>query len=414
MIIFTALLTVLCGSQVTYSYSQATLTISGTGTITKDGIRDNSEYTKMTNVIINEGISKIETQSFLECSSLIRIEIPSTVTKIGSSSFNRCEKLSQLVVDENNPNYKSDSQNGLYTKDMKHLIRAPVIENFKIPETVEQIESNAFATHRNGYMGNIVLPNSLTTLKAASFAEGMFGNIEFDSDPHLEKIASQSSTWMTAESFMIPKSCTLIESRAFEYSTINQIVFQQTSSLKEIGSSAFLSVYNLVSISLPDSLQIINDNAFQGTKIHYVYIGANCNNISMSAFSMCSNLTEINISPQNQNYSFFGGLLMDKSESKLLFIPPGLTNITIQSTVTDIGETILQNQQQLTDITLQSTDNFQTENGVLYSNDFKTLVAVCGGITSVNARGEVESVGPKAAQGCTKLISFAFIGYNYM
>ena len=396
-------------SSLTYQFLSGQLTISGSGSVTQQGVRSQGDYTEIINTIIGEGATGIGQLSFYQCIRLMSISIPSTVTKIDASSFNRCSALERIVVSSENKIYSSDSQNALYNYEKTHLIHAPTIQNFIIPETVQSIESSCFRTERVYNMGDIVLPNSLQTISSNCFGESAFGKITFKESPQITEIPIQSFSFMKAELVMIPKSCIVIRSSAFISSTINEIVFQNDSELTEIGENAFLSLNCNTNITLPDSLLTISSNAFQQSKFPSIFIGKSCNNISLSAFSMCSSLKKIEVAEENQFYtSSEDGVVMNKNKTTLLFLPTGNNEITIQKSITSIGETLLQSQPLLTNIILESKDIWETESGVLYSNDFKTLVAVCGGITSVIAHKSVTSIGPKAASECSNLKSFQF------
>ena len=51
-------------------------------------------------VVLNEGLHKIGKWAFIDCTTLVRIELPSTLRTIGVSAFNSCESLSDIVLNE--------------------------------------------------------------------------------------------------------------------------------------------------------------------------------------------------------------------------------------------------------------------------------------------------------------------------
>ena len=79
---------------VTYSVVAETLIISGTGAVTKNGVRSQGDYTEFITAIIEEGIVSIDSEAFSECRKLKTISIPSSVTNIEKNSFYRCQSLS--------------------------------------------------------------------------------------------------------------------------------------------------------------------------------------------------------------------------------------------------------------------------------------------------------------------------------
>lgn len=95
-----------CGDGLTWTYSETTntLTISGVGEMA-----DYDDYPPGTtpwfnyrenilSVIIEDGVSSLGNNAFLECSGLITVTIPNSVITIGRSSFLDCANLSCVIV----------------------------------------------------------------------------------------------------------------------------------------------------------------------------------------------------------------------------------------------------------------------------------------------------------------------------
>ena len=151
-------------------YEDGKLIISGSGNIKEWDINDTSEWheqevaEKVKKVIIEDGIKEIGKYAFANCTNLINVEIPSSITKIGSqihyiingevdkdeqleyTVFANCKNLLNINVDENSEKYSSI--NGvLFNKDQTEIEYYPngkKEQTYIIPETVEEIKSNAF------------------------------------------------------------------------------------------------------------------------------------------------------------------------------------------------------------------------------------------------------------------------------
>ena len=84
-----------CGDNVTYTYVEAThtLTISGTGAM-KDYDYNNMPWynyrTDILKAIIEEGVRSIGDAAFWYCSRLTSVTIPNSVTTIGNYAFCKC------------------------------------------------------------------------------------------------------------------------------------------------------------------------------------------------------------------------------------------------------------------------------------------------------------------------------------
>ncbi len=163
---------------------------------------------------------------------------------------------------------------------------------------------------------------------------------------------------------------------------INWSAFQNCSGLKtviinngvnEISQRAFSGCASLTTLNLPDSVTTIGDNVFNGcTSLTSVTIPKGVTRLDTSAFDACTSLKEINVDPDNKNYSSVDGVLFDKSATELITYPLGRTDTTytFPSTVTTIS-----------------------------SNSF----AGCTSLTSITIPDGVTSIESSAFSGCTNL-----------
>lgn len=87
-----------CGDNATYVLDRyGTLTISGTGAMS--GKKPWTSYsTCLTRVIVEEGITSINSSAFYGCSAISYVSLPSTLTTIGSYAFERGLKYGAAIV----------------------------------------------------------------------------------------------------------------------------------------------------------------------------------------------------------------------------------------------------------------------------------------------------------------------------
>ena len=189
-------------ADVVYTSIAEELTISGEGTVTLEGVRSVGDFSRITSVIIQEGIIEIGSFAFDSCKALKVVSIPSSVISISSSSFYRCSSISKYIVAEGNQHYSNDDQYALYNRNKSILMKAPTIQNFRIIESVTEIASFCFSTERGYDMGNIVIPNNVEILNSNSFNEGKFQSITYDDSPQVQIIPSSAGTWMLASSLI--------------------------------------------------------------------------------------------------------------------------------------------------------------------------------------------------------------------
>ena len=196
------------------SFDNGTLTISGSGKITKELITDcGHSLSKIKKVIIKKGITSIGRSAFYCCSSLNSIEIPNSVTSIGDSAFYWCSSLNSI----------------------------------EIPNSVTSIGRRAFQVCIN--LNSIEISNSVTSIGWKVF-EGC----------------------SSLNSIEIPNSVTSIEGFAFDgCRSLNSI--EIPNSVTSIGIFAFADCRSLNSIEIPNSVTSIGERAFEGcnslTDVYY-------------------------------------------------------------------------------------------------------------------------------------------------
>jgi len=203
-------------------------------------------------------------------------------------------------------------------------------------------------------------------------------------------------------------------------------------------------------VTIPDSISnttnglpvtSIGDYAFSGcTSLASVTIPQSVTNIGVEAFTRCSRLTAINVDTLNSVYSSVGGVLFDKSQTKLVQYPGGigggytipssvtsigdwafaycsrLVGVTIGNRVTSIGEDAFYNCTGLASATiLNSVTNLGTFAFAECTSLASLTIDISAipdyafndgyGLTSVTMGNSVTSIGDEAFEGCTSLAS---------
>ena len=140
------------------SFDDGTLTISGSGKITRALIADcGYSLSEIKSVIIKKGITEISDWAFYNCRSLSSIVIPNSVTWIGNDAFNNCRSLSSIVI----PN----SVTWAIASEM--FYNCTSLSSIVIPNSVTRIGSKVFYNCIN--LSSIVIPNSVTEIGYFAF-----------------------------------------------------------------------------------------------------------------------------------------------------------------------------------------------------------------------------------------------------
>lgn len=155
-------------------------------------------HLKITSVVIPNTVTNIESQAFFGSSFLSSFSIPASVTVLGDEALNGY-KIQSITVDPANLNFSSDSDGNLYNKDKtvliqpvqgssgtytvksgvkvlyQHAFTSSKYNNIVLPEGLLEIGESAFWQCLN--MTQLVLPQSLTTIKRYSFWRNKLTNI---------------------------------------------------------------------------------------------------------------------------------------------------------------------------------------------------------------------------------------------
>lgn len=222
---------------------------------------------------IPNGVIKVDVFSFEGCTGMTSISVPSTVgifeKYLGSGHvFSTCKNLTQIIVDANNPNYKS-IDGILYSRSGIHFIYPQSkAGTFVIPSGVTQIDDNAFA--------------NCTKLTAVTIPSNV---IEINSFAFLNCTAITSLT--------IPSSVNTLWNSAFSGCTRLTTVTIQNG-ITQISDRLFDGCTSLASIKIPSSVTTIAESAFLGCKsLTSIVIPKSVTTVSAKAFSGCSNLKSV-------------------------------------------------------------------------------------------------------------------------
>ncbi len=138
-----------------YSLDGNTLTISSDSYFVSD-YKQFQYSDNIRKIVIENGVTKIRSKSFISCSSLTEVSIPDSVTSIGSYAFNNCTSLSDIII----PGGVSSIGNWAFAdcSGMSEVI---------ISDNLQSIGSAAF---NNCYsVKRITIPGSVTSIGKSAF-----------------------------------------------------------------------------------------------------------------------------------------------------------------------------------------------------------------------------------------------------
>lgn len=321
----------------------------------------------LNSIELPEGILFIGDYTFSGCTSLKEIKIPKSLELVGQSifkdsglervtleeglgqnvmtpsgwfngsSFAGCSKLKSISI----PRSWSSIPKGFLYKCTGPL------GTFVIPSNIKSVEESAFQ-ECTGLTG-VEIPNSVTTIgKKAFYGSGLtsltipdsitqdnLGEYAIGGCKNL-KIVKLPSTWtklpdglfqnnVSLAEYTVGSNFTEIGKSAFSGSIIKSITLPE--SIKVIGDEAFKECKQLASINLPSKLEKIGEAAFDGCSLlTEIVIPGGVKEISPLAFASCSSLKRAVI--QNGTESI-DGLAFGYCDS--------LQQVTVPDSVVNIG-----------------------------------------------------------------------------
>lgn len=184
-----------------------------------------SNCTHLQSLIIPDSITSIGDGAFVGCYDLQSLTVPSSITSINASIFDGCRSLQSLILSD------SITSIGAFAFSLCRSLRS-----LSIPNLVTSIEDNAFESCE--YLQTLIIPHSVR-----SIGDGAFSNCN------------------TLRSLTIPNSITSIEANTFTYCDHLEYL-QLPDSITSIGDAAFTGCCTLQSFTLPSSITSIGDEAF--------------------------------------------------------------------------------------------------------------------------------------------------------
>lgn len=301
-----------CGENATWTLDEdGLLTISGTGAMDDypNGVTPWKSYNdKISAVVIEDGITSVGENAFNRCSSLSRIDFPSSVENIGQYAFNECNSLTSVVLPEKLTylDYIFDS--------------CPKLEQVTLNQNLAKISTYAFR----------YCPN----LERIELAEGnehfcIVENVLYNSDcTTLVRCPLNKK-----DGINILPSTKVIGANAFE-SCKNFTSISLPESVEVLGHSAFIFCASLESINIPESIETIDVNAFYGcTSLKSLVLPSNVKKVEHQAlYCSLASLTCLAFTPPTLSESAcneYGTLHVRKGCGAAYANAPYWSNFTI-------------------------------------------------------------------------------------
>lgn len=341
-----------------------------------------SGCTSLEAVEIGNGVVSLGRQAFMNCSTLETLTLPDSLTSIGAEAFSGCTSL------------KSYSLSG---ESMAYAVEEGVIYD---------IDKTAIVAFPSGKTGEIIIPNTVTTVGNYAFAGAVIDKVTFQTG--LKSMGDYAFSGAQTKTVILPEGLETIGRNAFAHSGITSITIPESvltvgsylfyqSALEEItilaplnhlAGNMFNGCASLTKVTLPEGLQNlgdpsdINTNTFGScTSLESITIPSTVTSIGDYDFSYCTGIKSITI-PSSV-----------RTIKKYAFYNSGLTSITIPETVESVGISVFESCADLTSAAI----NISTVSDEMFKN--------CANLKSVTLAEDTVELKDAVFNGCAKLSS---------
>lgn len=362
--------------------------------LSEDCFKDN---TTVKRIILPKTLTEIPANAFSGCTNLEYVYIPSSCVAIMQNAFNGCSSLKEIELGKFENKRNDDDDDGNPTTGTLSVGRSAFANCTKLttiinPERLTGAFSNAFE--------NCTSLQSIDVSGLRIAQSSLFAGCT-----SLTQVTMSSDTNLGTGMFA---NCTSLETIVVKASKIPDMAFYGCTNLKNVtfegsvdyfGSEAFGKCSALTQITLPDGEYTLGEGAFDGcTMLSKVIFGqgTNLQGDVILSFEKCTSLQTIAVNANNANFKSVDGVLYDKEQTTVLFVPVLATGYTIPETVTKVGASAFAGNTGLTTIDLS---RFEKIGAYAFAGT---------GLRSVTLPGELTSIPEGMFAGAKSLLEVTF------
>eukprot|EP00980_Cylindrotheca_fusiformis_P013841 scaffold3594_cov138-Cylindrotheca_fusiformis.AAC.6 len=225
---------------------------------------------------------EIEEEAFCRCKSLRKVIVCSITTRLGKGVFKDCSGLISVDLPE-----------GLQVIEVESFSCCESLPTIKIPSSVIEIGDRAFT--RCEALKHVQLPETLASIGCSAF--GRCYKLEFvQFVPEGSQQTYPTNPSLQAGTIIFPQRANLqIDICAFSHChSLRKVIISSVST--RLGKGVFYYCSGLISVDLPEGLEVIEENLFYGCQsLPTIKIPSSVIKIGSCAFTSCRALKHVQL-----------------------------------------------------------------------------------------------------------------------
>mmetsp|Transcript_31981 Transcript_31981/g.77653 ORF Transcript_31981/g.77653 Transcript_31981/m.77653 type:complete len:700 (-) Transcript_31981:277-2376(-) len=245
--------------------------------------------------------------AFYQCTALIQIHIPSTVEEIEGHAFHGCRSLKEVKLLAIEQKEKEEVKPGSLVIGPSVFLDCSSLEKIKIPSSLDKLPKSCF--HTCSALKEISLPEGLQKIKANAFINCI--SLEYAKIPStvemIQRDAFKGCKTLEAVDFGNKQKPSMLKEMEWEafMDCISLRKVKIPNTLTVIKSSVFFGCTALVDVEISEGVKEIQHSAFGNCNaLQAVILPQSVELIGIRAFASCPRLVTVEIPPTNMSPKF--------------------------------------------------------------------------------------------------------------
>lgn len=357
------------------------------------------EYTKNNTV---SSYATLGTNILDKCIRLETISLSGSVNKI-NGVLGKCPSLTDIKISSTNKNFVIDDDTKIVYNIDKTTLKFAVgnyVTDFRVPDTVLEIEDGAFANNKS--LTTLYIPNSVQKIGKGVFTSCTnLISVEFESDSAIAMGEETFSGCTNLLNVTLPDKLIVIPKKTFF--NCSSLASISCPNVTEIGDYGFDGCKSLENFVLSDKLTSVGEYSFCDTLISSFTITSNMT-VKPRAFLRATNLSKLTIKEG-----------VEKIDVNVFMNCTGLTSVELPNSLVELGNSAFYGCSNLSSIkfgnNIQKIGNSAFSGCGLISMTIPTSVSsigtslfnACLNLTSVTLPNSLSTLPDTTFKGCTSL-----------